>query len=42
MNFHLKMGFEIEPGDEIVDDVPVTVDYFGKGKPMVLFKKILF
>lgn len=42
INFHLKMGFEIQPGDEIVDDVPVTIDYFGKGKPMVLFKKILF
>ena len=41
INFHLKMGFEIQPGDEIVDDVPVTIDYFGKGKPMVLFKKIL-
>jgi hypothetical protein len=36
-----KMGFEIEPGDGIVDDVSVTLDYFGKGNPKVLFRKIL-
>jgi ribosomal protein S18 acetylase RimI-like enzyme len=39
--FHQKMGFEIEPGDGIVDDVSVTLDYLGKGNPKVLFKKIL-
>ena len=29
--FHQRMGFEIEPGDGIVDDVSVTLDYLGKG-----------
>ena len=41
IDFHQKMGFEIEPGDEIVDDVPVTLDYLGKGDPKVLFKKTI-
>jgi ribosomal protein S18 acetylase RimI-like enzyme len=41
INFHRKMGFEIEAGDGIIDDVPVTLDYLGKGNPKVLFKKIL-
>jgi len=41
INFHRKMGFEIEAGNGIIDDVPVTLDYLGKGNPMVLFKKIL-
>jgi ribosomal protein S18 acetylase RimI-like enzyme len=38
---HQKMGFEIEPGEGIVDDVSVTLDYLGKGNHKVLFKKIL-
>lgn len=41
INFHRKMGFEIEAGNGIVDEVPVTLDYLGKGNPKVLFKKIL-
>ena len=41
INFHRKMGFEIEPGDGIVDDMSVTSDYLGKGNPKVLFKKML-
>lgn len=41
IDFHQKMGFEIEPGDGIVYDVPVTLDYLGKGNPKVLFKKTL-
>jgi ribosomal protein S18 acetylase RimI-like enzyme len=41
INFHRKMGFEIEAGNGIIDDVPVTLDYLGKGNPKVLFKKIL-
>jgi len=35
------MGFEIEQGNGIIDDVSVTLDYLGKGNPKVLFKKIL-
>jgi ribosomal protein S18 acetylase RimI-like enzyme len=41
INYHQKMGFEIEQGNGIVDDVPVTLDYLGKGNPKVLFKIIL-
>ena len=41
IKFHQKMGFEIESGDGIVDDVSVTLDYLGNGNPKVLFKKIL-
>jgi ribosomal protein S18 acetylase RimI-like enzyme len=41
INFHRKMGFEIEPGDGIVDNVPVTLNYLGKDNPKVLFKKTL-
>jgi len=35
------MGFLIEPGDGLVDDVAVTLNYLGKDNPKVLFKKIL-
>lgn len=41
INFHKKMGFDIEQGNGIVDGVSVTVDYLGKGNPKVLFKKRL-
>ena len=41
INFHQKMGFEIEPGDGIVDDVPVILNYLGKDSPKVLFKKTM-
>lgn len=41
INFHRKMGFEVEPGNGNIDDVPVTLNYLGKGDPKVLFKKIL-
>ncbi len=41
INFHQKIGFEIESGNGIVDDVPVTLNYLGKGNHKVLFKKVL-
>ncbi|MGD9009688.1 MAG: GNAT family N-acetyltransferase [Desulfobacteraceae bacterium] len=41
INFHLRMGFEIEPGDGIVDDLPVTLNFFGNDNHMVLFKKTI-
>lgn len=41
IDFHLRMGFNIEPGDGSIDGVPVTMDFFRKNDPMVLFKKIL-
>jgi len=39
--FHQKMGFTIEPGDGMIDGVPVTLDYLGKDNPKVLFRKEL-
>ncbi len=41
IGFHRKMGFEIEPGDGMIDDVPVTLHFLGKDNPKVLFKKEL-
>lgn len=41
INFHEKMGFEIEPGDGTVDGVPVTPDYLRKDDPKVLFRKTI-
>ena len=37
--FHRGMGFDIEAGDDYVDGLPVAVDFLGKKKPMVLFRK---
>lgn len=39
IKFHIKMGFDIEPGDYIIDEVPVTKDYDGAGGDRVLFQK---
>ena len=39
--FHKKLGCIIEPGDGIIDGVPVTLNYLGKDNPKVLFKKEL-
>ena len=41
IRFHQKIGFEIEPGDGIIDDVPVFLNYLGKDCPKVLFKKTI-
>jgi ribosomal protein S18 acetylase RimI-like enzyme len=41
IQYHKKMGFDIEPGDYLVDGVPVTKDYDGVGGDRVLFKKTL-
>ena len=41
IDFHQRMGFAIEPGDGIIDGVPVTLNYFGKEDPKVLFIKEL-
>jgi len=41
IKFHQKMGFMIEPGDGIIDGVPVSPNYLGKDNPKVLFKKEL-
>ncbi len=39
--FHQRMGFTIEDGDEIVDGIPVTMNFLRENAPMVLFKKEL-
>lgn len=41
IEFHKKMGFTIEPGDDAVDGIPVTKDYNRPGDPKVLFRKDL-
>lgn len=39
--FHLRMGFDIEPGESEVDGVPIAADYEGPGRDRVLFVKHL-
>jgi len=39
--FHLRMGFEIEPGDAEVDGISAHSDYDGKGESRVVFVKKL-
>jgi GNAT superfamily N-acetyltransferase len=41
INFHQRMGFAIESGDGIMEDVPVTLNYLGNNDPKVLFRKVL-
>lgn len=41
IGFHQRMGFAIEPGDSIVDGVPVVMNYLRDNDPKVLFKKEL-
>lgn len=41
IDFHRQMSFEIEPGDGMADDVPITLDYLGKDDHKVLFRKII-
>ena len=37
--FHQRMGFAIEPGDGMVDGIPVTKDFLRKNDPKVRFRK---
>lgn len=39
--FHERMGFLIEPGDGVIDGIPVTLDYNRPGDHKVLFTKHL-
>ena len=41
IGFHKRMGFEIEPGDAIVDGIPVTMNFLRNNDPKVLFAKNL-
>lgn len=37
--FHRYLGFSLEPGDRVVDGIPVHGDYDGPGEDRVLFVK---
>ena len=39
--FHQRLGFEVLPGDDVLDGVPVSYNYYRSGDTMVLFKKVL-
>jgi ribosomal protein S18 acetylase RimI-like enzyme len=39
--FHQAMGFDVEPGDDVVDDIPVQTNYDGVGGSRVRFVKTL-
>jgi ribosomal protein S18 acetylase RimI-like enzyme len=39
--FHLRMGFNIEPGDKLMEGISVTENYDGQGGDRVLFVKLL-
>ncbi len=39
--FHLGMGFNIEPGDIVIEGISVTKNYDGDGGDRVLFVKLL-
>lgn len=41
IDFHVRMGFDIESGDGIVDGVPVTMNFLRRNDPKVLFRKDL-
>lgn len=38
IGFHLKMGFQPEPGDATSDGIPVHQNYDGRGEDRVLFR----
>ncbi|WP_313804656.1 GNAT family N-acetyltransferase [Cytobacillus sp.] len=39
--YHTRMGFEIEDGDKMVDDLSINIDYDGPNQDRVLFVKKL-
>ncbi|MBN2039188.1 MAG: GNAT family N-acetyltransferase [Spirochaetes bacterium] len=41
INFHRHMGFEIEPGDMLIDGIPVSSNFLRENDPKVLFRKEL-
>jgi len=41
VEFHRHMGFQIEPGDDLIDGLPVTKNYLRENEPKVLFKKVV-
>jgi hypothetical protein len=41
VRFHLRMGFDVEPGDTVVDGIQVAAGYDGAGHDRVRFSKRL-
>jgi len=41
IQFHIKQGFDIEPGDTVVDGFEVKLNYNRHGDHKVLFKKVI-
>lgn len=41
IEFHKRMGFQLEPGNGEIDGVPVTLDYNRMGDHKVLFKHMV-
>ncbi len=41
IDFHFKMGFEMEPGDKEIDGIQVIENYLHKKDQLVLYKKVL-
>ncbi len=41
IQFHLRMGFAVEPGDSLMDGISYHLDYDGPGEDRVLFVKHL-
>ncbi|MBO2455544.1 GNAT family N-acetyltransferase [Actinomadura barringtoniae] len=39
--FHRSMGFTLEDGDQVVDGVPIHIDYDGPGEDRVSFRRTL-
>lgn len=39
--FHLAMGFTVDPGDAVLDGMPYTTDYDGRGADRVRFRRKL-
>ncbi len=39
--FHKKIGFRVEPGDDIIDGIPVTRDVNRPGDHKVMFTKLI-
>ena len=41
INFHKRLGFQVEKGNSEIDGIQVTLDYNKPNDPKVLFKKLL-
>jgi GNAT superfamily N-acetyltransferase len=42
INFHKRIGFQVDNGNSVIDEIQVTLDYNRPNDPKVLFRKDLF